>query len=351
VINTASGSVNTPAFIPDATYGAVKHLSTLELKQLGQQMILGNVYHLGIRPGIKQIKKLGGLKKFMKWDGPLLTDSGGWQVFSLIYSHQMGKISEDGVEFKDHLSGDLHQLTPEISIQDQLDLGSDILMCLDYPVAPGDLSQTNERSVRLTTKWAKTAYEYFQKNKDKQNLLAIVQGASDKEMRLKSFQELEKITDWPGYAFGGVPEDMEILEYTARLIPDKKLRYVMGGSPPVQMLELITQGWDLFDCVVPTRNARHGVAYTFFGEVKIMQEGYRLDEQPVEKDCDCFACQNYSRAYIRHLLKVNEPFGQRLMTIHNLYFYNHLLEKVRISIKKGQFVEMYAEIKSRFMKD
>ncbi|MFH1561646.1 MAG: tRNA guanosine(34) transglycosylase Tgt [Patescibacteria group bacterium] len=342
IIKTAHGDVKTPCFIPDATYGAVKHLSSEELQSLGLQMLLGNIYHLGIRPGTKLIKKMGGLRKFMNWPGPILTDSGGWQVFSLVVKNGMGRVLEHGIEFQDHLSGAKHLLTPDRSIQMQLDVDSDIVMVLDYPVLPGTAEGANRYSVTLTTRWAKESNQYFLKQKESKDkmLMVIIQGANSKQLRQRSFEELEEAGPFAGYGFGGPPEDKEVLEFTARLIPDDRLRYLMGSGTPSEIVKAVAMGWDLFDCVVPTRNARHGLAYTFKGEVRVLQSQYQTDSGPIEKGCPCLACQNYSRSYIRHLLKVKEPLGQRLMTIHNLHFYMRLMEKIRTSIEKGEFKKL-----------
>jgi len=338
-LTTAHGLVETPTFLPDATYGAVKHLSAEELRLIGLQMILGNAYHLGLRPGADLIKKLGGLGEFMGWDRPILTDSGGWQAFSLVYLHKLGRVIEGGIHFRDQLAGTAHFLTPERSIRQQLDLGADVLMSFDYPISPADTGKENERSVRLTVNWAKAGREYFEKQKDSKGkiLLAIIQGANDRKMRRRCYEELEAVSAFSGYGFGGVPENEEILEYTAGLIPDDRLRYVMGCGTPVQIIKAVGMGWDLFDCVVPTRNARHGVAYTFCGEIKILQGCYRTDKKPIEAGCDCAACRAYSRAYIRHLLKVGEPLGQRLMTIHNLRFYMRLMGRIKKAVLTGKF--------------
>jgi len=351
-LKTTHGTIETPCFIPDATYGAVKHLSSLDLKDVGLQMVLGNIYHLGIRPGVDLIKKMGGLRKFMNWDGPVLTDSGGWQVFSLVYKpslilanarskKNMGRVLSSGVEFKDHISGEKHFLSPEESIRMQLAVDSDILMVLDYPISPQGSKKDNERSVNLTIKWAKIGKEYFQKRKEGKGkiLMAIIQGANDQEMRKKCYQQLKEI-GFAGYGFGGPPTNRKILKYTADLIPDDRIRYLMGGGPPRQIIEAVSMGWDLFDCVVPTRNARHGLAYTFSGKINIKQKKYRLDKRPIEKDCPCFACRNHSRAYIRHLLNVKEPLGERLMTIHNLTFYMRLMRLIREKIKKRRFADL-----------
>lgn len=336
-IKTDNGVVKTPCFIPDATYGAVKHLSSQDLKDVGLQMVLGNIYHLGIRPGTKLIKNMGGLRKFMNWDGPVLTDSGGWQVFSLVYRHKMGKVEKDGIRFKDHVSGIEHFLTPEKCLQQQLDVDSDILMVLDYPIAPEGGINENNYSVSLTVKWARKAKQYLEGEKKDKMMMAIIQGANDKDKRKECFTRLEKINNWPGYGFGGPTVNDEIIDYTADLIPADRLRYLMGAGPPEQIVRSAAMGWDLFDCVVPTRNARHGLAYTFSGKVRIYKEKYKLDKNPIEKGCSCFACQNYSRAYIRHLIKIDEPLGKRLMTIHNLTFYMRLMKRIREDVRKDRF--------------
>jgi len=347
IIKTLSGKVKTPCFIPDATYGAVKHLSILELKKIGLQMILGNSYHLWLRPGSKVLKKAGGLKKFMNWKGPLLTDSGGWQVFSLVYKNKMGKVDNAGIEFRDRLSGKAHFFTPQKCIEIQLGLNPDILMVLDYPISPAGTKKDNKLSVKLTTKWAKKSWEIFKKNPKKKGkmLFAIIQGANNRQMRKKSFEELEKINSFPGYGFGGPPENKEILKYTASLIPDNRIRYLMGGGPPKQIVEAVTMGWDLFDCVVPTRNARHGTIYTFKGKLNLNNNQHKFSQAPIEKDCPCLACKLYSRSYLHHLLKIKDPLGSRLFTLHNLTFYMRLMTWIRKSIKSKEYrkVQAWAE--------
>lgn len=348
-IKTLHGVIKTPCFVPDATYGAVKHATTCELENLGLQMVLGNIYHLWIRPGIPMIKKLGGLHKFMNWNRPVITDSGGFQVFSLVYRNKMGKVLENGIKFKDHLTGSNHYLTPAKSISAQLSVGSDILMVLDYPVSPAAKKKDNELSVALTSKWAKMSKNYFQKQKESRGrvLMAIIQGANEKNMRRRSYEELSKI-DFDGYGFGGPPLDYDILKYTASLIPDEKIRYVMGGGTPKDILESVRMGWDMFDCVIPTRNARHGLLYTFNGEIRMSRQEYTLDQKPIEKNCPCTACKNnYSRAYLRHLFKVKEPLAARLFTLHNLTFYTRLMEKIRENIEKENFEGFYKKYKKK----
>jgi queuine tRNA-ribosyltransferase len=345
-LNTLHGPITTPAFVPDATYGAVKHLSSQDLKKINLQIVLGNIYHLGLRPGTKIINKLGGLHQFMNWNKPIITDSGGWQVFSLVYKNKMGKVKNTGIEFKDHLSGTKHFLTPSKSIKQQLKADADILMVLDYPVLGKASAADNNRSVKLTTSWAKTSLKAFQKlnNKKDRIILAIIQGADSSKMRKKSYQQLSTLYNWPGYGFGGPPTNKKILKYTASLIPKSKIRYLMGGDSPLELIKAVSYGWDLFDCVIPTRNARHGLLYTFSGEIRINQEKYKLDKKPIEKNCPCQACQLYSRAYLRHLFKVNEPLAPRLFSLHNLCFYLRLMEKIRSSIKNGDFSNLYKNI-------
>jgi len=350
VIKTPSGKVLTPCFIPDATYGAVKHLSSPELKEIGLQMILGNSYHLWIRPGSKVLKKAGGLREFMDWKGPLLTDSGGWQVFSLVYRNKMGRVGNAGIEFQDHLSGKKHFLTPKKCVDIQMDINPDILMVLDYPISPTGNKTDNELSVKLTTKWAKESLDAFGKHKNNKGkiLLAIVQGANSKTLREQSFKQLENTSSFPGYGFGGPPESQEILKYTANLIPDNRLRYLMGGGPPGQIVNAVGMGWDLFDCVVPTRNARHGTIYTFKGKLNLNNAKFKYDQKPIEKDCPCLACTTYSRSYLHHLLKVKEPLGPRLFTLHNLTFYMRLMDWIRKSIKKDEFNKVQSWVEKHY---
>ena len=346
LIRTKHGNIQTPCFIPDATLGTVKHLSPTELNLIPLQIILGNIYHLSLRPGIGLIKKMGGLHQFINWRKPVITDSGGFQAFSLVYRNKMGKILPNGIEFKDHLTGKTHLLTPKTSIKMQLDIGSDILMVLDFPVSPNAPEKDNRRSVELTVRWAKESKSFFTEQKSAKNkiLMAIVQGADSKKMRRECFERLEEI-GFPGFGFGGPPLNYEILEYTASLIPEEKIRYVMGGGTPLDILESVKMGWDLFDCVIPTRNARHGTAYTFHGTINLNQEKYKFDQKPIDPDCPCFACQHHTRSFLRHLFKVKEPLAARLVTLHNLSFYTQLMKKIRTSIKNEQFSKIYKELK------
>src|SRR3989344_80982 len=351
LIKTLHGVIETPCFVPDATYGAVKHLSVQELEGMNLPMILGNIYHLSIRPGIKNIAKMGGLHEFMNWKRPIITDSGGFQVFSLIYRNRMGKIYDNRVEFYDHLTGDKHLLTPQKSIESRLNVDSDILMVLDYPVSPfaGANDIENIRSVKLTARWAKKGKDYFNRQEKSKGriIMGIIQGGGSKELRLKSYQSL-CTQNFTGYGFGGLPLDFKILAYTAGLIPDSKIRYVLGGGTPIDILKSAAMGWDLFDCVIPTRNARHGLLYTFSGEIRIGQEKYKFDKKPPEKNCPCTACRNgCTRAYIRHLFKVKEPLASRLATLHNLTFYTRFMEKIRENIEKGEFEKFKREFEEK----
>jgi len=347
-LQTSHGSVTTPSYIPDATYGAVKHLTSQELNNTGLEMILANSYHLWLRPGTGLIKKFGGLHQFMNWSKPILTDSGGWQVFSLVYQNQMGRVLVNGVEFQDHLSGQTHLLTPAKAINNQLALNSDILMVLDYPVAPKPSLKDNQLSVKLTSRWAKQSHQAFINHPQAKTklLMAIIQGANSKKLRKQSFNDLEAIYPFPGYGFGGPLPNDQALEYTAQLIPNDRLRYVMGCGRPQDLVKTIAMGWDLFDCVIPTRNARHGLVYTFKGKLRLLTQKFESDQRSIEPGCSCLACQHYSRAYIRHLLKVKEPLGQRLTTIHNLSFYMQLLKQIKIHIK----AQTYAKFMQAFLK-
>lgn len=355
IIKTLHGNLETPVFAPDATYGTVKHLSPEDLKNIPLPIILGNIYHLSLRPGIPFIKKMRGLHRFMNWERPIITDSGGFQVFSLVHKNKMGKILNHGVEFRDHVSGAKHLLTPEKCIEYQLVTGSDILMVLDYPIAPDIKSSDgdNLKSIELTTAWAKKCRKYFDHQRITKGkiLMAIIQGAGSLEMRKRSYEELKDL-NFDGYGFGGLVADMDILDFTARLIPQEKIRYVMGGGTPTDIVKCVAMGWDFFDCVIPTRNARHGLLYTFNGEIKILKKKYQSDKKVIEKGCPCLACsKNYNRAYLHHLFKVKEPLAARLATLHNLTFYNKLMIVIRENIEKGDFKSFSGKFLKRYRKN
>ena len=336
-----------PVFMPIATKGAVKSLAPEDLKSLDAQIILGNTYHLWLRPGTKIIKRAGGLHNFMNWDGPILTDSGGYQIFSLgARSRQnMVKITNEGAEFRDPIDGKKHFLTPEKSIQIQLDLGSDIIMVLDHcPSFPATHEQV-EQAVRRTTRWALRCKKYFEKHTTKQNkplLFGIIQGGIYKDLRQRSTRELLDI-GWDGYAIGGVAVGgprknlPQVLKWVLPLLPRDLPRYLMGLGKPEEIVAAVRSGVDMFDCVIPTREARHGKLYKlkskksklFYETIQITNSKFSKDFQPIDKNCNCYTCQNYSRAYLNHLFKTQEPLALRLATIHNLKFYLGLMEKLR----------------------
>ena len=359
VLKTSHGIIKTPFFMPIATRGAVKTLTSEELKVLGGQIVLANVYHLWQRPGLPVIKKAGGLHKFMNWSGPILTDSGGFQVFSLARSR---RIREKGVEFISDIDGQKHLLTPEKAIEIQRVLGSDMMMSLDectpYPCS----RKYTEKSLALTTRWAKRGLKYFKKKQFKKKLLfGIVQGSVYKDLRLQSARELVDL-DFDGYAIGGlavgepVKKMWGVLNYTVPVLPDNKLRYLMGVGKPEQIVGSVKQGIDMFDCVIPTRNARHGMLYVFKGrtralarvrlnplvgdfyqELRIKQTKYTSDTKPPDPYCNCYTCKNYSRAYLRHLFMSGDPLALRLATIHNLRFYLQLMQAIRLAIRRGKW--------------
>jgi queuine tRNA-ribosyltransferase len=366
-LTTKHGIIKTPCFMPIATCGSVKSIDSAEIEEIGAEVILGNTYHLYLRPGDKLIKKLGGLHNFMNWQKPILTDSGGYQVFSLA---KIRKITEEGVNFQSHLDGSRHLLTPEKAIAIQQNLGSDIIMVLDecapYPVSKKYIKE----SLELTTRWAERCKEYFIKSqiqnykfqinskfkiqKNKTSLLfGIVQGGIYKDLRKESARQLLKL-NFDGYAIGGVSvgepskKMLQIIDWTAPLLPENKPRYLMGVGKPEEIVSAVARGIDMFDCVIPTRNARHGTIYRFktqssklkvqskssnFYEIlHITNEKFKGDKKPIDKNCQCFTCQNYSRAYLRHLFASGELLALRLASIHNIHFYLELMKRIRNSV-------------------
>ncbi|MCX5667938.1 MAG: tRNA guanosine(34) transglycosylase Tgt [Candidatus Omnitrophica bacterium] len=369
VLETAHGKVNTPIFMPVGTQGTVKAMSNNELLECGAEIILGNAYHLNLRPGLDIIKKAGGLHKFMGWQGPILTDSGGYQVFSLA---KLRKLSEEGAEFSSHIDGSRHFISPEKAIEIQEALGSDIMMtfdeCVHYPAARDYV----EQSLGLTTKWARRSKDYFvnqlaglpvsrstgkQANRQtgKQLLFGIVQGSTYPDLRKKAVEKLLAI-GFDGYAIGGVsvgePQNLmhEISSYTASLLPEERARYLMGMGTPVDLLEAISNGMDMFDCVVPTRNGRNGQAFTWNGELQLRNAGYKEDFSPIDKDCECMACRLHTRAYIRHLFNTEEILGLRLVSLHNIHFYVKLIQKSRQAIKDDCFESLRLEFAGKYQK-
>jgi len=341
VLTTRRGTVRTPVFMPVGTLGTVKGMTTGELRDLGAEMILGNTYHLHIRPGEKTVEKLGGLHKFMNWDGPILTDSGGFQIFSLA---ALGKVTEEGVNFQSHLDGTPLFLSPEKSMEIQRALGSDVVMCLDELVGlPADDGKL-EQALARTTRWAERCKVAHNEAPEETRgaLFGIVQGGTRDHLRQRSAEELMAI-GFDGYAIGGLSvgepaERMyEAVAFTAPLLPVDRPRYLMGTGEPEDLLTAIGHGVDMFDCVLPTRNARNGSLYTRKGKVSIKQARYKEDPAPLDPDCECPTCQNYSRAYLSHLFRSGEILSMRLNTYHNLYFYRWLMGEARTAIEQGRF--------------
>jgi queuine tRNA-ribosyltransferase len=334
VLTLAHGAVDTPAFMPVGTYGAVKAMSPEEVAATGSQIILGNTFHLWLRPGLEVIAKFRGLHGFMGWKGPILTDSGGFQVFSL---GELRKISEEGVQFASPINGDRLHLTPEESMRIQQVLDSDIAMvfdeCTPYPATEKEAAD----SMRLSMRWAKRSKQAFG---EKNLLFGIVQGGVYEKLRDESLAELLKI-GFPGYAIGGLAvgepkEDRSrILAYVAPKLPAEKPRYLMGMGTPEDLIEAVGAGIDMFDCVLPTRNARNGWLFTRYGDIRIRNARYRDDTAPLDESCGCQTCRNFSRAYLYHLQKTNEILGARLNTLHNLHYYQELMRELRSAIEQG----------------
>ncbi len=333
----AHGDVQTPAFMPVGTYGTVKAMSPLELNEIDAHIVLGNTFHLWLRPGLDVIAAHGGLHKFMGWDKPILTDSGGFQVWSL---GDLRKISEEGVKFRSPINGDSCFLTPEESMRIQKVLNSDIVMifdeCTPYPATHKEAND----SMQLSLRWAKRSKQAHQGNANA--LFGIIQGGMYEDLRDVSLQGLVDI-DFDGFAIGGLSvgepkEDMlRILAHTAPKMPANKPRYLMGVGTPEDLVAAVSQGVDMFDCVMPTRNARNGWLFTQYGDIKIKNAFYKQDTAPLDADCTCYTCQNFTRAYLHHLHKVGEILGARLNTIHNLHYYQVLMQSMRTAIEQGTF--------------
>ena len=349
-IHTPHGIIETPVFMPVGTQATVKSLTPEELKEeVNAQIILSNTYHLYLRPGHELVKEAGGLHKFMNWDRAILTDSGGFQVFSL---GDLRKITEEGVEFKSHLDGSRHFLSPEKVMEIENALGADIIMafdeCVEYPAEYDYTKQSMER----TTRWAKRCKEAH-KNTENQALFGIVQGGMYKDLREKSAKDLVDL-NFPGYAVGGLsvgePTELmcDILEFTTAFLPKDKPRYLMGVGSPDYLIEAVLRGIDMCDCVLPTRIARNGTAMTSNGKVVVRNATYERDFTPLDSECDCYTCKNYSRAYIRHLIKANEILGVRLLSIHNLRFLTKLMERVRIEIENDNLLNFKNEFYKKY---
>ena len=367
-LTTAHGVIDTPAFMPVGTQGSVKGVSPRELRELNAQVVLGNTYHLFVRPGLDVIKHFSGLHNFMNWDGPILTDSGGYQIFSLA---KLRKITEEGVEFQNHIDGGRAFISPEIAMEIQMVLGGDITMALDECVPYPCEYEYAAQSAEMTTRWAKRCLEWKRRNRETANervaaspnrrfadsiLVGIVQGATFEDLRKGSAQAIVDL-DFDAYAIGGVsvgePEEemMRAVEWAEPFLPGNKPRYAMGLGTPPQLLELIARGMDMFDCVLPTRLARNGTAFTATGTINLKNAEFILDKNPIGENCVCAACREFSRGYIRHLIKAEEILGLRLITLHNLHFYLNLMNQARSEVEKGTFDQFrkafVAEYKTR----
>jgi len=378
-LRTAHGVIDTPVFMPVGTQGSVKAVSPRELRELEAQIVLGNTYHLLVRPGIDVIKHFGGLHRFMNWDGPILTDSGGYQIFSLA---KLRKISEEGVEFQNHVDGTPAFISPEIAMEIQTTLGSDIAMVLDECTPYPCKHDYAARSVEMTTRWAKRCKEALQRRKEnvqrstsnaqrsieedqqsairnpqsaikRQLLFGIIQGATFDDLRKASAQAIVDL-GFDGYAIGGVSvgepqeEMMRAVESCEPFLPADKPRYAMGLGTPPQMLEMIARGIDMFDCVLPTRLARNGTGFTPTGTINLKNADFALDKSPIEENCACYACSEFSRSYIRHLVKAEEILGLRLITLHNLHFYLDLMKQARTAIEREEFDEFRRGFASKY---
>lgn len=347
---TPHGIIKTPVFMPVGTQATVKTMSPEELKAVGAQIILSNTYHLYLRPGHELIKKAGGLHSFMNWDRPILTDSGGFQVFSL---SGLRDISEEGVSFASHIDGSKHFLSPEKAVEIQMALGADIIMAFDEcPPYPAEYDYVKD-SLERTTRWLERCQKAH--TKDDQALFGIVQGGMFKDLRAQSVKEITAI-ELPGYAIGGLsvgePKEImyDVLAFTAPLLPKNKPRYLMGVGSPEDLLEGVIRGVDMFDCVLPTRIARNGSVFTQSGQITIRNATYAEDFTPIDPYCDCYTCQNYTKAYVRHLIKRNEILGFRLTTYHNLYFLTRLMEKIRQAIQEDVLKEFRDDFYERYQR-
>ncbi len=359
-IETAHGDVATPVFMPVATQGTIKTISNEELDACGVEILLGNAYHLYLRPGLEIVRKAGGLHKFMSWENPILTDSGGYQVFSLA---PLRKIREGRVEFQSHIDGSAHIFTPEKVIEIQEVLGSDIMMpldeCVHYPASKDYV----EQSLKTTVDWAKRSKEFLDHRPQRAKrseaspkgtidhrpqLFGIVQGGTYRDLRVQAVERICEI-GFDGYAIGGVsvgePNELirEIVGYATDLLPAELPRYLMGVGTPCDILEAISAGIDMFDCVVPTRNGRNGQAFTWNGELQLRNAGFKEDFAPIDGECGCYACRTYTRAYLRHLFNAEEILGLRLVSLHNIHFYVKLIQTSRKAIAEDRFAEFARE--------
>lgn len=348
-IHTPHGDIETPVFMPVGTQGTVKAMRPEQVSEMGAKIILGNTYHLYLRPGHEIVREAGGLHKFMNWDGAILTDSGGFQVFSL---GKLRKITEEGVRFRSHIDGSLHMISPEKSMEIQNALGSDIMMafdeCAPYPADRRYVKDSFER----TTRWLARCKEYH-KNVENQSLFGIMQGGMYKDMRYESAMQIVEM-DLPGYAVGGLsvgePKELmlDVMDDCVDYLPADKPRYLMGVGSPDYLFEAVERGIDMCDCVLPTRIARHGLAMTSCGRVNIKNAKYERDWEPLDPECDCYTCRNYSKAYLRHLFKADEMLSSMLLSNHNLHFLINMMGKIREAIEEDRFLEYKKEFYDKY---
>lgn len=350
-IETAHSTIETPVFMPVGTQGIVKALDAKDMLELGAKIILGNTYHLYLRPGSKIIKKFGGLHGFSKFPNSFLTDSGGFQAFSL---SDNSKPDKQGITFKSHIDGSKHYFTPQSVLDTQYDLGSDIMMILDDLVALPNTDERIKQSIQRTSAWAKEAITYHKEQQAKgigvnQNIFAIIQGGTNKEFRKLSATQLCAMEDFDGYAIGGLSvgepnQDMyDTVEWTTKFMPKDKPRYLMGVGTPEDLIENIHRGVDMFDCVMPTRNARNGTLFTNFGKLNIKKASYKEDSNPIDEECGCYTCQNFTKAYLNHLFRAGEITYFRLASYHNIYYYLNLMKEARAAILEDKWDEFREE--------
>jgi queuine tRNA-ribosyltransferase len=354
LLKTDHGEVRTPVFMPVGTQAAVKAVTPAILEDVGAQIILANTYHLVLRPGSDRIENLGGLHKFMTWKRPILTDSGGFQVLSLA---DLRRIDDEGITFRSHIDGSLHLFTPESAIEDQAKLGADIIMSFDYCTGYPCTREEAERSVELTTKWARRGVDVyggrFERNGYERVIFGIVQGSTYPDLRDRSCGELLEL-DFPGYAIGGLsvgeehPRTWDIAERVAEALPTHRPRYLMGMGTPLDLVDGVSRGIDMFDCVMPTRNARNGTVFTRNGKIVLKNAVHEDNPAPLDEGCGCYTCQNFSRAYLRHLFQAGEMLGPTLATYHSLYYYCDLMRQIRKAIQRGQFAEWRGEFVNRY---
>ena len=354
-IKTAHSTILTPVFMPVGTQGTIKALDANDMLELGAKIILGNTYHLYLRPGSKLIKDFGGLHGFSKFPYSFLTDSGGFQAFSLSSN---SKADENGIVFKSHIDGSRHYFTPKSVLDTQYDLNSDIMMILDDLVALPNTNERIKKSIERTTKWAKEAITYHMEQKSRgigvnQNIFAIIQGGTNKEFRRLSAMQLCELTNYDGFAIGGLSVgepniDMyETVEHTTQFMPKDKPRYLMGVGTPEDLIENIHRGVDMFDCVMPTRNARNGTLFTTFGKINIKKAQYKDDKSPIDEACSCYTCKNFSKAYLNHLFRAGEITYFRLASIHNIHYYLNLMSQARAAILEDRWLEFRKEFYSK----